>query len=50
MKIEEDCDETKNLKNFIQLFHFFDCPISNEISVRKKIFCFCKAYFEADAV
>jgi len=29
--IVEDCDDTKDLKLFIQFFHFFDC--SNQMSI-----------------
>jgi len=49
--ISEDYDDTRNLKLFIQFFHFFDCSNQTTItSVRNKIFSFCKKYFEADAV
>jgi len=49
--IAEDYDDMKNSKVFIRFFHFFVCSNQMSItSVRNKIFCFCKKYFEADAV
>jgi len=43
--IAEDCDDANNLK----FSNFYDCINEGNItSVREKIFCFRKKYFEAN--
>jgi len=39
-------DDTKNVKLFIHIFHFFDCSnLMSITSVRNKIFWYYKKYF-----